>query len=49
MNTHQLARQIWVANPGLTFEEAFRRAERLSKKQTRESKQVRILRVEETR
>lgn len=49
MTVHQLARQIWMANPGLTFEEARRRAESLSVKEGREIRQVRILRVEETR
>ena len=50
MTTYQLARQIWMANPGLTFEEAMRRAERMtSKKETRELKQVRVMRAEEVR
>lgn len=49
MSTYQVARQIWMANPGLTFEEAMRRAERLSKKETREVKQVRVVRSEEVR
>lgn len=49
MTVYQVAKQIWMANPGLTFEEAMRRAERLSKKETREVKEVRVLRAEEVR
>lgn len=49
MTLYQVAKQIWMANPGLTFEEAMRRAERLSKKETREVKEVRVLRAEEVR
>lgn len=49
MSTDQVARQIWMANPGLTFEEARKRAERMSKKETREIKQVRVIRAEEVR
>ena len=50
MSLYQVARQIWMANPGLTFEEAMRCAERLSsEKETREIKQVRVVRAEELR
>ena len=49
MTLYQVAKQIWMANPGLTFEEAMRRAERLSKKETREVKEVRVMRSEEVR
>jgi hypothetical protein len=50
MTLYQLARQIWMANPGLTFEEAHRRAEaKMVEKETREIKQVRVVRAEEVR
>ena len=50
MSVEQLAKQIWVANPGITFEEARERAARVSRdKQTRDLKQVRIMRAEEVR
>lgn len=50
MSLYQVARQIWMAHPGLTFEEAMRRAERIvSQKETREIKQVRVVRAEELR
>lgn len=50
MSVEQLAKQIWVANPGITFEEARERAARMShKKETRELKQIRVVRAEEVR
>lgn len=50
MSVEQLAKQIWIANPGITFEEARERAARMqSEKQTRDLKQVRVVRAEEVR